>query len=335
MIKRMLATAAAVLALVAFGAAAGAGAVAGTAAPGAGAVASAAMAGNGAAAATVAARAPKTFLAATAVEPTRLARYSATTGALVQFLTAPEPGGGVGDPELSPDGRTVLFLRGQGSCADTIDTVPARGGAERVLIPMTGALGMAATIPDIGSFSADGRYLLYSMTRCANLAHHAVYLRKLRTGRTVVLSRRGPALTVHVAFINRDRQVVYSSYGQLAVLNLRPLRLHVHAAPRGCSYGPLATPGTGTLVTATLECGRLLRVVTISAPSFSITATIATLRGRCQQAVSLSAAQRRRGALLLEATGCHNTERIVVIRNGRATVLLSGPSLQLPQAPVW
>jgi hypothetical protein len=324
MIKRILGVGAAVLALVACGAAAGTGAVVGTE-----------VAGNGAAATTVAAHAPKTFVAATAVPPTQLARYSATTGSLLEFLTAPEPGGGVFDPELSPDGRTVLFLRGQGSCADTIDTVPARGGAERVLIPMTGALGMAATIPDIGSFSADGRYLLYSMTPCANLAHHTVYLRKLRTGRTVVLSRRGPALTVHVAFINRDRQVVYSSYGQLAVLNLRPLRLRLHAAPRGCSYGPLATPGTGTLVTATLECGRLLKVVTISAPSFRITATIATLRGRCLQAISLSAARRGRGALLLEATGCQNSERIVVIRDGKATVLLSGPPLQLPQAPVW
>ena len=97
------------------------------------------------------------------------------------------------------------------------------------------------------------------------------------------------------------------------------------AAPHGCRYGALATPGTGRLLTATLECGRLLKVVTISPPAYRITATIATVRGRCQQAISLSAARRDPRALLLEASSCHNTERIVVIRNGKATVLLSGP----------
>ena len=288
---------------------------------------------------TAAVRTPRTFVAATAVAPTRLARYSATTGRLLKYLTTPQPGGGVGGPELSADGRTVLFSRGHGTCTETIDTVPARGGAERVLIPMTGR-SATASLPDPGaSPSADGRYLLYSMTTCANLNHHAVYLRNLRTGRTVRLARRGPELMFVAAFIKQDRQVAYTSYGpshgQLAVLNLRPLRLRFHAAPRGCRYGPLATPGTGGLLTGTLNCGRVVKVVTVVPSSFRVTATIATLRGPCQQAVSVSIAKRDPQALLLDVYGCHDSERIVTIRHGRATVLLSGPSRQMPQGPVW
>jgi hypothetical protein len=302
-------------------------------------MAAGAIAAANSAAAKPAVRAPRTFVATTAVAPTRLARYSTTTGRLLKYLTTPQPGGGVGEPELSADGRTIVFPRGQGSCAETIDTVPARGGTERVLIPMTG-LGATATLPDPGaSLSADGRYLLYSMTTCANLNHHAVYLRNLRTGRTVRLARRGPELLFAAAFIKHDRQVAYISYGpshgELAVLNLRPLRLRFYAAPRGCRYGPLATPGTGRLLTGTLNCGRVVKIVTVSPSSFRITATLAVIRGRCQQAISVSSAQRDPKALLLEVTGCHDTERILTIRNGKTTVLLSGPSRRMPQAPVW
>lgn len=313
MIKHMIAMTAAILAMVA--------------------LACGAAAASSAASTTAAVRAPKTFVAATAVAPTRLARYSATTGSLLKFLTAPEPGGGVGGTELSADGRTVLFARGQGSCAETIDTVPARGGAERVLIPMIGS-GATATIPDGASLSADGRYVLYSMTQCANLSHHSVYLRNLHTGRTIDLGR-GPRLTFSAAFINHDRQVAYTADGKLAVLNLRALRLHFHAAPRGCRYGSLATPGTGKRLTGTLDCGRLVKVVAISPSSFRVSGTIASLRGSCLQAVSLSIAQRDQHALLLEVTGCHDTERIMTIRDRKTTLLLSGPSRRMPQGPAW
>jgi hypothetical protein len=312
MIKRMIAIAAGALAVVAYVAAAG----------------------NGAAATADATPAPKIFVAKTAVGPTQLARYSATTGNRLKFLTAPEPGGGVNGPELSADGSTVLFARSQGTCAQTIDTVPTRGGAERVLIPMTG-VGKAATFPDDASLSADGRYLLFNRTFCAGLSHDSLYLRNMRTGRTVLLARHGPQLMSTAAFITHDRQVVYWDNGKLAVLNLRTLRLRFHTAPSGCRYGPLATPGIATAVTATLDCGPFVKVVTISPAAFRISAPIANLRGRCMQAVSISIAQRDPHALLLEVTSCHDTERIVTIRRGRAMVLLSGPSRRMPQYPAW
>jgi hypothetical protein len=69
----------------------------------------------------------------------RLAVYSAGNGRVLKYLTAAEPGGGPGLPSLSADGGTVIFQRGQGSCATTIDAVPAGGGPERVLIPLAAA----------------------------------------------------------------------------------------------------------------------------------------------------------------------------------------------------
>jgi len=282
-----------------------------------------------------AARAPTTFVAITAAAPTRLARYSATTGRRLKFLTSPEPGGGVGAPELSANGRTVVFVRGDGTCADTIDTVPARGGAERVLIPMTGS-GATAAFPFGASLSPDGRYLLYSLTPCADLGHHTLYLRDLRTGRTTRLGR-APQLMFPAAFFDHDRQAAYNPYGfgKLTIVSLRPLRLSYHIPPRGCLYGPLVTPGTGKLLTVTLDCDSLVKVVDLSPSSLRVTRTIASVAGSCVRALSLSVAQRDPRALLLEVTGCHNTERILTISDGKTTVLRSGPDRRMPQSPAW
>jgi hypothetical protein len=280
-----------------------------------------------------AARAPTTFVAATFLPPTRLALYSATTGRRLKFLTAPEPGGGAGGPELSANGRTVVFTRGDGTCADTIDTVPARGGTERVLIPMTGS-GATAAFPFGASLSPDARYLLYSLTPCADLGHHTLYLRDLRTGRTIRLGRV-PQLMFPAAFFDHDRQAAYNPYGKLTIVSLRPLRLRYHIPPRGCLYGPLVTPGTGKLLTVALDCDSLVKVVDLSPSSLRVTRTIASVAGSCVRALSLSVAQRDPHALLLEVTGCHNTERILTISDGKTTVLRSGRDRRMPQSPAW
>lgn len=73
----------------------------------------------------------------------------------------------------------------------------------------------------------------------------------------------------------------------------------------------------------------------ISPSSFRVSGTIASLRGSCLQAVSLSIAQRDQHALVLEVTGCHDTERIMTIRDRNTTVLLFGPSRRMPQGPAW
>ena len=67
-----------------------------------------------------------------------VAVYSAADGHLIRNLTVPMPGGGLGDPRLSPDGRTVIFSRGQGTCAQTIGT-----GRE---LTRSGFLGVADSV---------------------------------------------------------------------------------------------------------------------------------------------------------------------------------------------
>ena len=63
----------------------------------------------------------------------RIVVVSAATGRVVRRLTADQAGGGASDPAVSPDGRTVWFSRGDGSCAAHLASVPAAGGPERSL----------------------------------------------------------------------------------------------------------------------------------------------------------------------------------------------------------
>jgi hypothetical protein len=75
---------------------------------------------------------PAEFIGVSRATTPIMAVYSATDGHLIRKLTGPMPGGGLRDLRLSPDGRTVIFSRGQGSCAQTINTVPFRGGISRL-----------------------------------------------------------------------------------------------------------------------------------------------------------------------------------------------------------
>jgi dipeptidyl aminopeptidase/acylaminoacyl peptidase len=70
----------------------------------------------------------------------RIAVVSADTGRVERYLTSAEPGGGAEDPSVSPDGRTVWFSRGDGTCAAHIASVPVGGGKEQKL-PGSGEAG--------------------------------------------------------------------------------------------------------------------------------------------------------------------------------------------------
>ena len=133
-------------------------------------------------------RFPATFIAiSTGKTGSRLAVFSAASGRLLKYLTAAEAGGGPGEPSLTAGGL-VIFERLHGTCSATIDTVPARGGPERVLIGTVGQ-GNQAVLPDQPSGSADGRYLSYITAHCFPPPDQSVHLRNLHTGRE--LSRPG------------------------------------------------------------------------------------------------------------------------------------------------
>ena len=219
---------------------------------------------------------PARFVAVTPLAPTRLAVYSARTDRLVKHLTAPMPGGGVVSPELSADASTVVFTRGQGSCASTIDTVPANGGREHVLIPMVG-MGSRAIVASNASYSADGEYLIYLTIRCSAPIDKTVHVRNLHTHRTLT----GPgSLGDPAVLIHHDDQVVFLSNNGLVALRLPSLRSAVHAAPPGCRYQALT--GTETELVALLQCGSrdALSIVSISLRSFDVTGTLLRL-GSC------------------------------------------------------
>jgi len=70
----------------------------------------------------------------------RIVVVSAETGRVERYVTAQLPGGGATEPALSPDGRTVWFSRGDGSCAAHLASVPLEGGKEEKL-PGSGEAG--------------------------------------------------------------------------------------------------------------------------------------------------------------------------------------------------
>ena len=271
-----------------------------------------------------------------------VAVYSATDGHLIRKLTVPMPGGGLGDPRLSPDGRTVIFSRGQGSCAQTIDTVPFRGGREQVLVPMTGT-GNNAIIPGDPSYSADGRYLIYDTVPCGTSGHALLHIRDLGPGRE--LTRAGFLGDADSVFLDHDSEVVFDATMAgtgtgLEVLRIPSMAGTSHPAPRGCRYQALAGTETETELDALLQCGpsHELSVVAISPRTFTVTRTLIRL-GSCLGGETISLAPADPSAMLAEtydaclSPTARGDYRIVKIRAGQAWRVTSGQDV--PQVASW
>jgi hypothetical protein len=73
-----------------------------------------------------------------------IAVVSAETGRVDRWLATEKPGGRAKEPALSPDGRTVWFSRGDGSCAAHLASIPLAGGKEQKL-PGSGEAGAEGT----------------------------------------------------------------------------------------------------------------------------------------------------------------------------------------------
>ena len=274
-----------------------------------------------------------------------VAVYSTTDGHLIRKLTVPMPGGGPGGPLLSPDGRTVIFARGQGSCARTIDTVPFRGGREQVLVPMTGT-GNNAIIPGGPSYSADGRYLIYDTVPCGPSGHALLHIRDLSTGRE--LTRAGALGDADSVFLDHDSEVVFDAAMAgtgtgLEVLRMPSMAMTAYPAPRGCRYQALAGSETEAELDALLQCGpgHELSVVAISPRTFTVTRTLIRL-GSCLGGETISLASADPSAMLAETydaclspatRATRGDYRIVKIRAGQAWRVTSGQDV--PQAASW
>jgi hypothetical protein len=267
-----------------------------------------------------------------------VAVYSAANGRLIRKLTVPMPGGGPGSPQLSPDGRMVIFVRGTGTCAQVIDTVPFRGGPEQTLIPMTGnpLTSKNYSIPDDPSYSPDGRYLIYDTIPCTS-GHTLVHIRDLSTGR-----ERTRAVTLGYTFsVFLDHHEVAGETGTgLEVLRMPSMAMTAYPAPRGCRYQPLAGTQTETELDAFLQCGpgHELSVVAVSPRTFTVTRTLIR-PGSCLGGQMISLARADPSAMLAEiydACGSPTTPvgyTIVEIRNGRAWFVTSGQDV--PQGASW
>jgi WD40 repeat protein len=262
----------------------------------------------------------------------RLALFSTANGRRLRFLTAQRPGGGAFNPVVSADGRTVAFERGGGPCDETIDTVPANGGRERVLIPVKSS-GSKRLVPSSPTYSSDGLYLAYLTTGCSVSSNDVIHVRNLRTGHE--LTGRG-YLPERAVFVNSDRQIVFPYGGALVVVRLPSFARHTVKPPRGCQYVLLA--GTETKLAATVECGRrhVVSIVAISTRTFTVTKTVLRL-SHCSTCLDLSFAATDPSALLVATDNPCVPVRgaIYVIRGQTARLVVSRSAQRLPYEIVW
>jgi Tol biopolymer transport system component len=279
-----------------------------------------------------------TFVAVAPTVPSSLAVYSASSGALERYLNPPLAGGGASAPELTDDGKLVVFEQAGGTCALSIDTVPVGGGTQQVLVRPTGR-GNNVVIPASFAVSVAGSYLAYERLPCSLPYTPTVYLMNLRTGNLVSGPRAVSSGAGFGAFTDDDRAVVFAAQ-RLFVLELPSLRLRTYPVPRGCDYQVITTAATG--LDGLLECGKRdsLSIVTISPRTFTVTRTVADL-GSCVSGNSISAAGRDGSALLVETqqdclpVGQTPRVSIVQVLSGRVVPVVSGPYGSVPLDPVW
>ncbi len=98
---------------------------------------------------------------AVAVVNGRLALVSTATGRIERYITEALPGGGASDPTLTPDGTTVYFSRGDGTCAAHLASVSLDGGPEQIVVA-----SRDNSVNSAPSLSADGRWLTYRHSLC-------------------------------------------------------------------------------------------------------------------------------------------------------------------------
>jgi WD40 repeat protein len=275
-----------------------------------------------------------------------IAVYSASTGRRLKILVPQEPGGGVLQVALAPDGRTIAFTAGDGTCGTDIKSVGTTGGPVQVLVPEGHQHGGTPALAP--SYSPDGRYFTYSTLYCDGGATF-LHIRNLRTGMTH--GYRTGLGTFGLVFLRGDRQAVvqgvappasgaYKSAGQhLTVVSLPALAVRRYRPPAGCLFDQVA--GTSSRLIAALTCGkrRVLSVVSLSTRTFRVTGTVARL-GACLYAYNLSLAGD--GAVLVAAEGgpdaCPGAARraeIVAIRGGQPRTILASKGSGLPADVVW
>ena len=168
---------------------------------------------------------PKVLVAA---REGRIAVLSVDTGAVVRWLTEPVPGAGAYDPELSDDGKTVVYAQATGTCASEIRSVPVSGGPTTTLVPDTGTR--------LAHPSKRGSVLAYARLSCARGGDQWQVVARL-PGRETVRDTTEP-----VGPVVSDRFAVYVTTEDSDGGTLRTVDVYgefedsATPAPEGCAW---------------------------------------------------------------------------------------------------
>jgi hypothetical protein len=221
-------------------------------------------AGDGAA--QIAAR-PVLFTAGTTTSPAypadfvgvsadgRVTVFNSASGQVLRYLTTVQPGGGVSDLTLSPDGTRAYFTRATGTCSAHIASVALTGGPETVAIPAP-----AGSLVSNPVLIGEGGTVAYLRTVCAG-AGQAVVLSSLGGGGGSQTWYATPSNGVELlGFRPGSPQVLLresapGSGSQLRLLDTTRPEGSLEAAapvvrqpPAGCSYSAASWSPTGRIV---------------------------------------------------------------------------------------
>jgi Tol biopolymer transport system component len=140
------------------------------------------------------------FKAGTRTGPAMIFQYSATNGSVIAIssnaVTLSQPVDDIYGPEMSPDGRFVVFITtNQSAACFTVQLWDAQAGTTRIVsdawlgLPRPDDSLPTNSISDTPAVSADGRYVVF-LSNVTNLAFNVVsncfhiYCRDMQTGMT-------------------------------------------------------------------------------------------------------------------------------------------------------
>jgi hypothetical protein len=227
------------------------------------------------------------------VKDGRITKFSSRTGASIEYLTAEEPGGGAASPQLV-DGK-IYYLRGGGTCVNSIASISTGGGApeESVAGPDEGYV--------IQSFITDGRqFTIYEVacfpdmqpqakltTRAPSNAPGPIRFASVPPGIEGDLAYAPGTTTMLDAFVRTGTQGYLAKYDLYNDSTATPERNACagYDVNRGIPVGVTSTAGA---LWFAIDAGDVIEVIKCEKGTPTVVTTVPSSRGPSDLAVSPS-----------------------------------------------
>jgi len=262
----------------------------------------------------------------------RVTIFDSTSGRVVRYLTPAQPGGGVSDLTLSPDGTRAYFTRGTGTCSAHIASVALTGGPE--IVAVTAPAGSLVSNPVL---IGEGGTVAYVRTFCAD-AGQAVVLGSLGGGGGSQTWYAAPHSGVELFGFQPGsphvllRESAPGTGSRLRLLDVTKPQGSLEAAapvvrqpPAGCSYSAASWSPTGRIVVGqTCADGSAQVLLLPTSPAVGTAQQLAALpRSESLSTVDYDLSG---SALLLGVSRPADTGYVARLVGGQPTTVATGPA---------